>query len=119
MVINIEKSRMDYNNLSDELLTSVREMVPYPTTPIEEGFKYLGFFLKQNAYAYQDWLCLYKKVETIISNVGKPLSIYRRYTNPAQSSSTKNTNILGINNIYSKRNTEKNKEKMIVLPFNH
>ena len=34
---------------------------------IAEGFKYLGFFLKPNSYAFQDWMWLYQKVESRVS----------------------------------------------------
>ena len=42
-------------------------MLPYSTVPISKGFKYPGFTLKPNAYAFQDWTRLYKKIEARIS----------------------------------------------------
>ena len=30
---------------------------------MDEGFKYLGFVLKPNAYSFKDWMWLYKKIE--------------------------------------------------------
>ena len=39
----------------------------FPTSPVSKGFKYLGFSLKPNAYAFQDWLWLYKKIESRIT----------------------------------------------------
>ena len=30
---------------------------------MDEGFKYLGFVLNPNAYSFEDWMWLYKKIE--------------------------------------------------------
>ena len=30
---------------------------------MSEGFKYLGFVLKPNAYSFKDWMWLYKNIE--------------------------------------------------------
>ena len=37
--------------------------VPYILNPLSEGFKYLVFLLKPNAYSFKDWIWLYKKIE--------------------------------------------------------
>ena len=37
--------------------------MPYILKPLSEGFKYLGFLLKPNAYSFKDWIWLYKKIE--------------------------------------------------------
>jgi hypothetical protein len=42
--------------------------MPYEVKSIDEGFKYLGFFLKPNCYSVNDWRWLIIKVEKIISN---------------------------------------------------
>ena len=44
MVVNMEKSNLIHNEFSDDMIQRVREIVPYQITPVEEGFKYLGFF---------------------------------------------------------------------------
>ena len=62
MVINIEKSSMEYIEFLEELKQIAKEIIPFPTVPITKGFKYLGFFLKPNCYSFQDWVWLYKKV---------------------------------------------------------
>ena len=67
MAIDIKNSKLAFNNLSEEPLNKVRESVPYPTTAITKGIKYLGFSLNPNAYAFQDYLRLFKKVEARIS----------------------------------------------------
>ena len=63
MLINIEKSILAHNEFSEDLAQQYREIIPYPTNPISIGFKYLGFFLKPNLYAFQDWVSLFKKIE--------------------------------------------------------
>ena len=42
-----------------------KELIPVPAAPISEGFKYICFQLKPNAF--QDWTWLYKNIETRIS----------------------------------------------------
>ena len=60
MAVNIEKFRLIYINISEELLSKVKVLHPYSTIPISEGFKYLGFILKPNSCAFQVWTWLYK-----------------------------------------------------------
>ena len=41
----------------------IRVVSPYILKPMHEGFKYLGFVLKPNAYSFKYWMWLYKKIE--------------------------------------------------------
>ena len=54
MVVNMEKSNLIHNEFSDDMIQRKREIVPFQITPVEVGFKYLGFCLKPNSYSYQD-----------------------------------------------------------------
>ena len=67
MEINLEKSKLYQNCINEEVLTKERELIPMPISPLNEGFKYLGFKLKPNAYSSQDWVWLYKKIESRVS----------------------------------------------------
>ena len=40
----------------------------YNMEPQENGFKYLGFFLKSNCYRNLDWLWLVKRIDKNLSN---------------------------------------------------
>jgi hypothetical protein len=44
-------------------LIPLEELLPYEVKPLDDGFKYLVFFLKPNCYAINDWRCLIKRVE--------------------------------------------------------
>ena len=68
MIINIEKSILAHNEFPRELVQKSREILAYPTKPLGEGFKYLGFFLKPNFYAFKDWMWLFQKVEARVSS---------------------------------------------------
>ena len=48
MVVNVEKSNLIHNEFLEELLQRPKEINQYKTTPIDEGFKYLGFTIKPN-----------------------------------------------------------------------
>ena len=41
----------------------LRMKFPYTIKSMDEGFKYLGFVLKPNAYSFKDWMWLYRKIE--------------------------------------------------------
>ena len=63
MHINVEKSILYENGFPGELRNRVSIDFPYSLKPMDEGFKYLGFLLKPNAYSFKDWMWLYKKIE--------------------------------------------------------
>ena len=61
MEINLENSKLTHNNVQEDILNRVKDLIPVLVAPLTEGFKYLGFQLKPNAYSFQDWTWLYKK----------------------------------------------------------
>ena len=63
MHINVEKSTLLENGLPKVIKERIRDESPYILKPMDEGFKYLGFVLKPNAYSFRDWMWLYKKIE--------------------------------------------------------
>ena len=59
----MEKSILSENGFSEEIRDRLRAEFPYIIRPMDEGFKYLGFVLNPNAYSFEDWMWLYKKIE--------------------------------------------------------
>ena len=53
--------------MDEEVITQERDLNPVSLSPVDEGFKYLGFHLKPDSYSSQDWMCLYKKIERRIA----------------------------------------------------
>ena len=49
--------------MNEEVITHARAIILVSISPVDEGFKYLGFHLKPNSYSTQDWMWLYKKIE--------------------------------------------------------
>jgi hypothetical protein len=50
MEIKFDKYSIIFHNWSEGELRQVERLVPAPRRRLEEGFKYLGFFLKPNNY---------------------------------------------------------------------
>ena len=63
----MNKSKLSYNNCQEDTLTQAKELIPVSVAPLSEGLKYLGFQLKPNAYSFQDWTWLYKKINNRVS----------------------------------------------------
>ena len=63
MVVNIEKSTISCSNLSENETHGISLRVPYRIMDLNEGIKYLGFFLKPNSYLKADWHWLLSKLE--------------------------------------------------------
>ena len=76
MVVNVEKPNLIHNEFPEELLQMSKEIIQYKTTPVDEGFKCLGFTIKTNCYYFQDWVWLCKKIERRI-NIWKNLFLSR------------------------------------------
>ena len=53
MVINVEKSNLIHNELPDGMIQRSKELIQYQITPVEAGFKYLGFTLKPNVIPFK------------------------------------------------------------------
>ena len=66
MHINVEKSILSENGFPKEVKDRLSIELPYTIKPMDEGFKYLAFVLKPNAYSFKDWMWLYKKIEGCI-----------------------------------------------------
>ena len=64
MHINVEKSILSENGIIEAIKERIRVETPYILKPMDGGFKYLGFFLKPNAYYFKDWMWLYKEIES-------------------------------------------------------
>ena len=56
MEINLENLKLSHNKVQEEILTQAKEIIPVSAAPLLEGFKYLGFQLKPNAYSCKDLL---------------------------------------------------------------
>ena len=63
MVVNIDKSTITCSNLTEKEIQRLANRLPYRTLDIDDGLKYLGFYLKPNAYLKADWRWLLEKLE--------------------------------------------------------
>jgi len=67
MDINLHKSNFIHINVEDQTLTQIQDIFGISSTLLDNGFKYLGFFLKPNNYEIVDWLWIFQRVEKRIS----------------------------------------------------
>jgi hypothetical protein len=65
MEINWMKSCVHYSFPKEDLTPLLKSTLSFPRKSLDEGFKYLKFNLKPNAYGFEDWLWLYKKLKLI------------------------------------------------------
>jgi hypothetical protein len=63
----MEKSSISINNCSEVESTSFLNIILAQKRNIDDGIKYLGFFLKSDCYMKEDWGWLVRKVEAMIS----------------------------------------------------
>jgi len=64
-----------------DLGSEITEIFSIATAPLDNGFKYLGFNLKPNAYRIGDWVWMWKKIENRISHwINRYLSLGGRLT---------------------------------------
>ena len=68
LLINITKSTFHQLELSKQELLLFKALFPYDFLELEQGFKYLGFYLKDGASRMEDWHWLINKVEKKINN---------------------------------------------------
>jgi len=68
MDINCQKSRFLAHNIDPSLEQRIQLAFNIQFINIEEGMKYLGFYLKPNCYRVADWNWMIQKIEKIISN---------------------------------------------------
>ena len=63
MLINEGKSTITWEKLDDHELRILEERFNFHYWALDEGVKYLGFYLKPNDYRKTDWLWLFVKLE--------------------------------------------------------
>ena len=63
----MENSKLSYNNVQEDTLTQAKELILVSVAPLSKGFKYLGLQLKPNAYSFQEWTWMYKKIDNRVS----------------------------------------------------
>ena len=54
MLVNIEKSTITCSNLNEQEIQRLANRLPYRILDIDDGLKYLGYYLKLNAYLKAD-----------------------------------------------------------------
>lgn len=67
MQINYRKSQLITEGLNRNEKNQISVLLPFEVHSMENPFKYLGFWLKPNAYRNQDWNWLVAKTESRIS----------------------------------------------------
>ena len=65
MVINAHKSYLTLFLLKDNEAQRYTTLFPFETKLLDDGLKYLGFYLKPNGYKKNDWGWLLAKLEKI------------------------------------------------------
>jgi hypothetical protein len=68
MAFSPQKSLFLEVGWEEEDLALLKVILPFEVKPVEDGFKYLGCFLKPNCYINSDWNWLVKKFEKRIAN---------------------------------------------------
>jgi len=63
MDINVGKSSLMTHKLSQREVADIIGLFPFTISGMDEGIKYLGFYLKANKYQSRDWSWLIGKVE--------------------------------------------------------
>ena len=68
MCINMDKSYFLHNDLDVSLLGRITGLLPYKFAHLNQGFNYLGYFLKPSGYLVKDWHWILSKFEKRISH---------------------------------------------------
>jgi hypothetical protein len=68
MIINCHKSVFLVQNIDPSLQHNLNAVFNIKIESLDQGMKYLGFFLKPNNYRVNDWMWLLKKIEKRIGN---------------------------------------------------
>ena len=63
MSISLNKSSFLYNELDRGILHDIQHIFPFKVDPIQQGFKYLGFFIKPVGYRAKYWHWLVENFE--------------------------------------------------------
>jgi len=59
----LTKSTFHHSGLQGELLKNFKEAYSYNFLDLAKGFKYLGYFLKDGKYKFEDWRSILAKFE--------------------------------------------------------
>jgi hypothetical protein len=65
--VNLTKSTVHFEGLSDLELISFKTLLPYSFTDLSQGFRYLGYFLKTGTPRAADWDWLVNRVTNKIN----------------------------------------------------
>eukprot|EP00253_Pinus_taeda_P018226 PITA_18226 len=68
MQINTGKSQVCFSDFERRERDRMSNLFPFPSQPLEDPFKYLGFWLKPAVYRKADWNWLIAKIESRISH---------------------------------------------------
>ena len=68
MRINLDKSFFLHNDLDANLLRRITGLLPYRFEHLNQGFNYLGYFLKPSGHLVKDWHWIISKYEKRISH---------------------------------------------------
>eukprot|EP00253_Pinus_taeda_P025512 PITA_25512 len=68
MQINTGKSQVCFSDFERRERDRMSNLFPFPSQPLEDPFKYLGFWLKPTVYRKADWNWLIAKIESRISH---------------------------------------------------
>ena len=68
MKINDDKSSLCFSCLEETEVITLQNIFTFPVDRIENGMKYLGFYLKPCRHLFRDWDWLIIKVEKRINN---------------------------------------------------
>jgi hypothetical protein len=66
--INWTKSTFHYARIQGASLEIFKDVFPYNVVDLSEGFRYLGYFLKDDSYKALDWTWLVSKFEKRIGH---------------------------------------------------
>ena len=67
MQINSRKSQLIVEGINRQERAQIYSLFPFESRNMQSPFKYLGFWLKPNAYKKEDWNWLIAKIEARIS----------------------------------------------------
>ena len=115
MDVNLEKSKLDFNNVQEGPTESSKGTNPHPNNPYIRRVQIFRFSFKTKCLLFPSLEMAIQKNRNKNFNMGKPLSFQGRSFGTTQSYNSEHTSILGFNSVYSKRNLYENKEKMSLL----
>ena len=73
MIITAQKSIILHSGVNNDTLKAIKDVFTFPSKDLEQGFHYLGFYLKLDNYKAADWKWLIEKFEARIKHWGNKL----------------------------------------------